>query len=65
MGLLVDSVHRVISLTPKQIEAVPAFGTHARLDLLNGIGVVDASFVQILRPEVVSRIQNDGEGPAS
>jgi purine-binding chemotaxis protein CheW len=57
VGLLVDSVHRVVSLTPTQIEPVPAFGTHAGVELLSGIGVVDASFVQILKPDVVSRIQ--------
>jgi purine-binding chemotaxis protein CheW len=65
VGLLVDSVHRVVALTTKQIEPVPAFGTQARVELLSGIGVVDASFVQILAPDRVSRIQDEVDRPAS
>ena len=65
VGLLVDSVQRVVALTPEQIEPVPAFGTHARVELLRGIGVIDASFVLILEPDRVSRIEDRADRAAS
>jgi purine-binding chemotaxis protein CheW len=58
VGLLVDSVYRVLALTPAQIEPVPAFGMNARVELLSGIGLIDASFVQILEPDRVARIED-------
>jgi purine-binding chemotaxis protein CheW len=58
VGLLVDSVERVVALTREQIEPVPAFGTRARVELLSGIGVIGGSFVQILEPDRVSRIDD-------
>jgi purine-binding chemotaxis protein CheW len=61
VGLMVDSVNRVVALTPEQIEPVPSLGTQACVDFLSGIGLVDASFVQILLADRVSRIGDAAE----
>jgi purine-binding chemotaxis protein CheW len=59
VGLLVDSVSRVITLTTGQIEPAPRFGTKASLELLRGVGVLGPSFVLVLHPDRAARI---GEG---
>jgi len=48
IGVLADSVSRVIGLAPGQIEPPPAFGTRARVDHLVGMGKSDKKFVLIL-----------------
>jgi purine-binding chemotaxis protein CheW len=48
MGILVDAVDRVVELGEDQIEAVPQFGTHVRLDFLRGMGVLGDKFVLLL-----------------
>jgi purine-binding chemotaxis protein CheW len=53
MGILVDSVERVVDLGANEIEPVPAFGTHVRLDFLTGMGVVDGEFVLLLDVDTV------------
>ena len=48
MGLMADSVSRVIDLPPTDIEPPPAFGTRVRVDFLKGLGKVGKKFVLIL-----------------
>src|ERR1700693_3991678 len=38
MGVIADAVNQVIDLSPKDIEAAPAFGTRVRLEYLFGMG---------------------------
>jgi purine-binding chemotaxis protein CheW len=61
VGLLVDSVNRVVTLPRSEVVPVPPFGTAASAELLAGMGVVDSSFVLILVPERVARIQEAKE----
>jgi purine-binding chemotaxis protein CheW len=65
VGLLVDSVSRVVTLAPSQVEPVPAFGTRARVELLRGVGVLGSSFVLVLLPDRVARVGEDLEAAAS
>jgi purine-binding chemotaxis protein CheW len=58
VGLLVDSVNRVVTLAPDQIEPVPPFGTQVTAELLGGVGVVEQAFVLILVPDRVARIRD-------
>lgn len=64
VGLLVDSVSRVITLPRHDVVPVPAFGTRASTELLAGMGVVDSAFVLILVPERVARIDDGAETAA-
>jgi purine-binding chemotaxis protein CheW len=48
MGIVVDAVDRVVDLGEKDIEPVPPFGTHVRLEFLAGMGKVDDGFVMLL-----------------
>ncbi len=48
VGILVDSVTKVIELSAGDIEPPPAFGTRARIDFLRGMGKVDTRFILIL-----------------
>ncbi len=48
MGVLADAVSQVMDLTPEDIEAPPAFGTHVRVDYLQGMGKVGKKFVLLL-----------------
>jgi purine-binding chemotaxis protein CheW len=65
VGLLVDSVSRVVTLTPSQVEPAPPFGTKASVELLHGVGVLGPSFLLVLRPDRVARIGEDVEAAAS
>jgi len=56
VGLLVDSVHRVVSLAPTEVVPIPPFGMQASADLLAGMGIVGTAFVLILVPERVAHI---------
>ncbi len=53
IGILVDAVDQVVELAADQIEAVPPFGTHVRLDFLSGMGVVGTGFVLLLNVDSV------------
>jgi purine-binding chemotaxis protein CheW len=48
MGVIADSVSQVLGLSPRDIEAPPAFGTRIRLDYLKGLGKVGNTFVLIV-----------------
>lgn len=48
LGLLVDHVNQVIDLDASQVEAVPTFGVHVRLDFLRGMGALGDKFVMLL-----------------
>lgn len=61
VGLMVDSVNRVVTLAPGDVVPVPPFGTRASTEMLAGMGVVDAAFVLILVPERVARIEERAE----
>jgi purine-binding chemotaxis protein CheW len=61
VGLLVDSVNRVVTLGPSDLVSVPAFGTRANAGLLSGMAVVDSAFVQIVVPERVAQIQGTSD----
>jgi purine-binding chemotaxis protein CheW len=48
LGILVDSVHQVIELTPGEIEPPPAFGTPVRADFLLGMAKTGPRFALLL-----------------
>jgi purine-binding chemotaxis protein CheW len=57
VGLLVDSVNRVVTLGSADLVPVPPFGTKASSEMLAGMGVVGSAFVLILVPEHAARIE--------
>lgn len=61
IGLMVDSVNRVVTLAPDEVVPVPPFGTSAGTELLAGMGIVGTAFVLILVPERVTRILDASE----
>ena len=61
VGLMVDSVSRVVTLAPREVVAVPSFGTTASAELLAGLGIVGSAFVLILVPERVGRLEDRGD----
>ena len=64
VGLLVDSVSRVVTLAPDAVVPVPPFGTRASAELLSGMGIVGSAFVLILVPERVARVEESTETAA-
>lgn len=48
IGLLVDAVSQVIELAPGDIEPVPPFGAPVRAEFLDGIGIINSTFVLLL-----------------
>jgi purine-binding chemotaxis protein CheW len=48
MGIVVDAVSQVMSLSAADIEPTPAFGTQCRVDYLLGMAKVDKKFVLLL-----------------
>jgi purine-binding chemotaxis protein CheW len=48
VGLLADSVHEVIEIDPRNIDATPPIGAGAARDFLRGIGRLEKSFFLIL-----------------
>ena len=48
LGVLADSVSRVIEFAPQEIEAPPAFGTRVKIEYLLGLGPIGKKFCQIL-----------------
>ncbi len=48
MGVLADSVSRVLDVAPGEIEAAPAFGTAVRVDYLLGLARLSGRFVLLL-----------------
>lgn len=48
MGVLVESVSRVVELAPDAVEQPPAFGTAVRVECLKGMGKVGEEFLPIL-----------------
>jgi purine-binding chemotaxis protein CheW len=61
VGLLVDSVNRVVTLAPSAVVPVPPFGTTANAAMLAGMGIVGGAFVLILVPERAARIEDREE----
>lgn len=56
MGVLVDSVTKVVDLEPCDIEPAPSFGSKIRTDFIHGMGKVNESFVVLLQVEKVLSI---------
>jgi len=48
LGVLADSVSRVIEFAPNEIEAPPPFGTRVKIEYLLGLGAIGKKFCQIL-----------------
>jgi purine-binding chemotaxis protein CheW len=48
MGLMVDAVNQTMELASEEIEPAPSFGTHARSELLLGVGKYGTRFVLLL-----------------
>lgn len=48
LGVLADSVSRVIEFSPGEIEEPPAFGTRVKIEYLLGLGAIGKKFCQIL-----------------
>jgi purine-binding chemotaxis protein CheW len=57
VGLLVDAVRQVIDLREGEINPVPALATRAEVELVEGMGTVDASFVLILDVDRVLELE--------
>lgn len=48
LGVLADSVSRVVDFSAEEIEAPPAFGTRVKIEYLIGLGPIGKKFCQIL-----------------
>jgi len=48
LGVLADSVSRVIEFSQNEIEEPPAFGTRVKIEYLLGLGAIGKKFCQIL-----------------
>jgi purine-binding chemotaxis protein CheW len=48
LGVLVDAVHQVVELPPRDIEAAPSIGTQLRPDFIVGLGKSNEGIVIIL-----------------
>jgi len=53
MGVMADSVRQVIDLKPEDVEHPPTFGTHVKVDYLNGMARSGKKFCLILNTEKV------------
>jgi purine-binding chemotaxis protein CheW len=53
LGVLADSVSRVIEFAQSEIEAPPAFGTRVKIEYLLGLGAIGKKFCQILNIDKV------------
>jgi purine-binding chemotaxis protein CheW len=48
VGIMVDAVNEVLHIPAEQIEPPPLFGSHIRVDFIQGIGKVDGRFIIVL-----------------
>ncbi|HRP68242.1 MAG TPA: chemotaxis protein CheW [Turneriella sp.] len=48
IGLLVDAVNEVVSLTAENLESAPQFGANVRADFIKNIGKIGSKFVLLL-----------------
>ena len=48
LGVLADSVSRVIEFSQNEIEEPPAFGTRVKIEYLLGLGAIGKKFCQVL-----------------
>lgn len=48
LGVLADSVSRVVEFSPTDVEKTPAFGTRVKTEYLLGLGPIGEKFCQIL-----------------
>lgn len=48
MGIVVDAVSEVLEIPTKDIEPPPEFGSHIRIDFIQGMGKVGGKFVVLL-----------------
>lgn len=48
MGVMADSVHQVVELSPDDIQAPPAFGPRVRVDCVLGMAASQGKFVVLL-----------------
>lgn len=60
LGLLADAVHRVLELSPADIEPPPSFGLGTRLEYLSGMGKIDGQkkFLMILDLDKILVLQD-------
>jgi len=57
VGMLVDAVHEVISLTADDILSAPAFGNHLRPDFIAGVTHRQHGFIMLLQMDKVLSIE--------
>lgn len=48
IGVVVDSVSEVLSISPSEIEPPPSFGARIRADFISGMGKVNGKFVILI-----------------
>jgi len=48
VGVLADSVHEVVEITPDNVEPAPRFGTSLSSEFIQGVGKSDSGFIIIL-----------------
>ena len=61
VGLLADSVHEVVEITPEEIEPPPSLGTRMSIEFLHGIGRHRDRFVLILEIDrILSTLEMEG-----
>lgn len=56
MGILVDSVTKMIEIDTKNIEPAPSFGSKIRTDFIHGMGRIDDDFIVLLQVHKVLSI---------
>lgn len=61
VGVLVDAVNQVLSISAAEIEPPPAFGAKIRTDFMHGMGKVDGKFVILLDVDHVLSIDELAE----
>ncbi|WP_421190131.1 chemotaxis protein CheW [Aeromonas enteropelogenes] len=57
IGVVVDSVSEVLSISPSEIEPPPSFGARIRADFISGMGKVNGKFVILIDTEKVLSLE--------
>ena len=57
MGIVVDAVNDVVTLSPADLEPSPAFGSHVQAEFIRNIGKVNNQFIILLDLERVLSVE--------
>jgi purine-binding chemotaxis protein CheW len=57
IGIIVDSISKVLEITPDRIEQAPSFGTSIRKDFIAGVGKINGQLLVLLDTSTVLSIE--------